>query len=63
MLGHSEDYVSIFVPRFDAHCNSLSFVIISWPNHLNEAPLVKSTFCYILTDSYTLEYKSKDEYT
>lgn len=33
MLGHSEDYVSVFVPCFGAHCHSLSFVIISQPNH------------------------------
>lgn len=33
MLGHSEDYVSVFVPCFGAHCHSLSFVIIRQPNH------------------------------
>ncbi len=32
MLGHSEDYVSVCVPCFGAHCHSLSFVIISQPN-------------------------------
>lgn len=55
MLGHSEDYISIFAPWFDAHCNSLSFVIISWPNHLNEASLVKNTFHKIFTDRYMQE--------
>lgn len=32
MLGHSEDYVSGFVPCFGAHCNSLSSLISSQPN-------------------------------
>lgn len=33
MLGHSEDYVSVFVPWFGAHCNSLSFLIIGQPSY------------------------------
>lgn len=31
MFGHSDDYVSVFVSCFGAHCHSLSFVIISQP--------------------------------
>lgn len=52
MLGHSEDYVSVFVSWFGAHCNSLSFVIISQPNHTNEASSENNIFCKMFTALY-----------
>lgn len=58
MLGHSEDYVSVFVPCFGAHCNSLSSLISSQPNcEKIQTSLQENTF----SKTFTEATKTKNE--
>lgn len=59
MLGHSEDYVSVFVPCFGAHCNSLSSLISSQPNcEKIQTSLQENTF----SKTFTEATKTKNEW-